>query len=71
MTVANGALVGEGDGKRDEEQRDADPVVETALDVEALSNPHGEAWGGDDRLPERGIGRRDDVLGTDAATGAG
>ena len=41
-----------------EQQRHADPVVEPALDVEPLADPAGDARLGDDRLPQRGVGRR-------------
>jgi len=43
-----------------EEQRHADPVVETALDVQALADPTRDPRLGDDRLPESGVGRRQD-----------
>ena len=48
--------VGHRDGR--EQQRDADAVVEPALDVESLADPPRDARLGDDRLPERGVGRR-------------
>ena len=43
-----------------EQQRHADPVVEPALHVECLPNPTRDAWLGDDRLPEGGVGGRQD-----------
>ena len=48
-------------GHRDrrEQQRHADPVVEPALDVQPLADPRRDARLGDDRLPERGVGRRE------------
>ena len=48
--------VGHGHGR--EQQRHADSVVEPALDVEPLADPARDARLGDDRLPERGVGRR-------------
>ena len=50
--------VGSGDGG--EQQRHADPVVETALDIEALADPARHARRGHDRLAESGVGRRQD-----------
>src|SRR3954453_1525682 len=47
--------VGLGDRDRDEEDRDAEPVVEAALDVEALSDAGRDALIGDDRLAQRGV----------------
>ena len=47
-----------GDRDRGEQQRHADAVVEAALDVEALADPLRHARLGHDRLPERGVGRR-------------
>ena len=44
---------------RDEEERHADAVVQAALDVQTLPDQRGQAWVGDDRLPERGIGARE------------
>jgi hypothetical protein len=46
-----------GDREGDEEHRHADPVVEAALDVEALADSGGQAPVGHDRLAERGVGR--------------
>ena len=43
-----------------EQERHADPVVEPALDVQALADPSRDARLGDDRLAERGVGRRQD-----------
>ena len=60
-TAAIGDLrfhVGRRDGR--EQQRDADAVVEPALHVESLADPPRDARLGHDRLPERGIGRRQD-----------
>ena len=45
---------------RGEQQRHADPVVQAALDVEALADPRHDARIGDDCLSERGICRRQD-----------
>ena len=53
------AGVGLGDGDRDEEDRDAEPVIEAALDVEALPDTGRDALIGDDRLAERGIRARE------------
>ena len=39
--------------ERDEEERDADPVVEAALDVETLPDPRRDPLVGHDRLAER------------------
>ncbi len=50
--------VGHRDGR--EQQRDADAVVEPALHVESLADPPRDARLGHDRLPERGVGRRED-----------
>ncbi len=46
--------------KCDEEQRDADAVVQPGLDVEPLSDSRRNPDVGDDHLPERGVGRRQD-----------
>ena len=54
------ALLGLRDREGDEEERDADPVVESALDVEALANADRKARHGHDRLAERRVGRRED-----------
>ena len=43
-----------------EEQRYADPVIEPAFDVQALADPSRDAWLGDHRLAEGGVGRRQD-----------
>ncbi len=64
------AVLGLGHGDRDEKERDADPVVEPALDVEALADAHGKAWRRDHRLPERSIGWREDD-GEDQSLGPG
>ena len=58
--VADRAVLGQRDGERDEEERDADPVVQPGLDVEALADAGGKAWRRDDRLAERRVGRRED-----------
>ena len=50
------AVVPLGDGERDEEERDADAVVEAALDVEPLPDPRRNPLVGDDRLTERRVG---------------
>ena len=47
-------------GEHDEEQRDADPVVEAALDVEALPHPGRQPGEHDDRLAEGRVGRCED-----------
>ena len=47
-------------GNGREQQRHADPVVEPALDVQALADPARDARLGDDRLAEGGVGRRQD-----------
>ena len=49
-------LVPFGEGKRDEEERDADSVVQAALDVETLPDPRRDPLVGDDRLAERRVG---------------
>ena len=54
-----GSLVPFGECKRDEEERDADSVVEAALDVEPLSDPRRDPLVGDDRLAERRVGARE------------
>ena len=47
--------------ERDQQQRHADPVVEAALDVEALPDPRRKPRLGHDGLPERSIrGREQD-----------
>ena len=51
-----GLDVGERDSR--EQQRHADPVVQAALDVQALADPRRDPRLGDDRLPERCVGRR-------------
>ena len=60
VAVADRSLLRESDGQRDEKERHADPVVEAALDVEALTNADGKATRRDDDLSERGIRRRED-----------
>ena len=50
--------LGVGDRDRREQQGDADPVVEAALDVEALADALRHARLGDHGLPERRVGRR-------------
>ena len=57
MPVSDRPVLCEGDGECDEEERDADPVVETALDVQALADSHRKARGRDDGLAEGRIGR--------------
>ena len=49
-------LVRLGERERDEEERDADSVVEAALDVESLADPRRDPLVGHDRLPERCVG---------------
>ena len=51
-----GLHVGGGHGQ--EEQRDADPVVEPALDVQPLADALRHVRVGDDRLPQRCVRRR-------------
>ena len=51
-----GSLVRFGEGERDEEERDADSVVQAALDVEPLPDPRRDPLVGDDRLAERRVG---------------
>ena len=51
-----GLLVPFGECKRDEEERDADSVVQAALDVEPLPDPRRDPIVGDDRLAERRVG---------------
>ena len=60
MTVPDRALLRLCDCERDHEERNADPVVQPALDVEALAHAVGEARRGDDRLAERRVGGRED-----------
>ena len=43
-------------GERNQQQWHADPVVEAALDIEALADPRRKAWLGHDRFSERRIG---------------
>ena len=50
------SLVPFGESERDEEERDADSVVEAALDVETLPDPRRDPLVGDDRLAERRVG---------------
>ena len=52
-----GLDVGDGDGR--EQQRDADPVVEPALEVEPLADRLRDALVADDGLAERRVGRRE------------
>ena len=53
------ATLGRGDGQRDQQQRDAEAIVQAALDVQTLSNPRRQTLIGNDGLAERGVGRRD------------
>jgi hypothetical protein len=50
------AFLGLSDGEEDDQQGDAHPVIETALDVEALADAGGEPRVGDHRQPQGGIG---------------
>jgi hypothetical protein len=50
------ALLGLGDGEEDDQQGHADPVIQAALDVEALADAGGEPPVADHRQPERGVG---------------
>ena len=45
--------------QRDEEERHAEAVVQTALDVEPLPDSHGKAPIGHDHLSQRGVGGRE------------
>jgi hypothetical protein len=49
-----------GNREHDPEQRHTDPVVETALDVQALSHAAWEPRQRHDRLTERRVRRRED-----------
>ena len=60
MPVPDRSLLGEGDREGDEEERDADPVVEAGLDVQALTDPYRQSLRRDDGLAERGVGRGED-----------
>jgi hypothetical protein len=53
------SLLGLGETDRDEEQRDTEPVVEAALDVEPLSDPRGDPFVGHHGLPQRRVRARD------------
>ena len=55
--VSDRALVRLGNRDRDQEQRDADAVVEPALDIEALADARRNPGVGNDRLPERSVRR--------------
>ena len=46
-----------GDGEHDREQRNADTVVEAAFDVQRAPDTGRQVGIGNDRLPERGVGR--------------
>ena len=50
---SQGPVVPLGDRERDEEERDADSVVEATLDVETLPDPRRDPLVGDDRLAKR------------------
>ena len=56
MRGADLAGVRLGHGQHDVEERHADPVVETALDVEPLADPGREPRLGDHRLAQRRVG---------------
>ena len=58
--VADHALLRLRDPEGDEEERHADPVVETAFDVQSLPDPRRELRERDDRLAERGVGGGED-----------
>ena len=53
-------VLGLRDREHDEEQRHADPVVEAALDVQALPDAYGQAAVRHHLLPERRVRRRED-----------
>ena len=55
--VSDRAFVRLGDRDGDQEQRDADAVVEPTLDVETLADARRNPRIGDDRLPERSVRR--------------
>ena len=55
--VSDRALVRLGYRDRDQEQRNADAVVEPALDIQALADARWNPRVGDDRLAERGVRR--------------
>jgi hypothetical protein len=52
------ALLGLGDGEEDDQQGHAHPVVQAALDVQALADARGQPRVGDHRQPQRGVGGR-------------
>ena len=55
--VSDRALLSLGDRDRDQQKRHADAVVEPALDVEPLTDARRNPGIGDDRLPQRSVGR--------------
>ena len=59
MVTAGGLVFDVRGGERDQQQGDADPIVEAALDVQSLTDARWEPWLGHHRLAERGIGRRE------------
>ncbi len=60
VAVPDRALLCEGDGERDQEERYADAVVEAGLDVQALTDPHRQPLRRDDGLAESRVGGRED-----------
>jgi hypothetical protein len=55
--VSDRTLVRLGDRDRDQEQSDADAVVEPTLDIETLADARRDPGVGNDRLPERSVRR--------------
>ena len=60
VAVADRTVLRERDCERDEEERHADAVVQSALDVEALPDADGQPRRRHDRLPEGGVGGGED-----------
>ena len=60
FAVTDRALLCLGDRQSDEEEWDADAVIEAGLDVEALTHPQRKAAQRDDGLTQRGVGWRED-----------
>jgi hypothetical protein len=58
--VSDRALVCLGNRDRDQQQWDADAVVQPALDIQALTDARRNPGVGDDRLPERSVRRCED-----------
>src|SRR4029453_9802645 len=55
--VSDRTLVRLGDRDRDQEQWDADAVVEPTLDIETLADARRDPGVGNDRLPKRSVRR--------------